>query len=97
MSQLFLGMLVDGNEPRLTSEYKDMIRFHLHYLTHADFGPSRHATARKTSVSGIFHHVRGLIAWAEIVEPDFGSAALKKFETVKWPPIQPGRWGDEED
>jgi hypothetical protein len=95
--RIVLGMLVDGNEPRLAREYKDMIRFHLHYLTHADFGPSRHATARKTSVSGIFHHVRGLIAWAEIVEPDFGNAALKKFETVKWPPIQPGYWSEEED
>lgn len=95
--RIVLGMLVDGNEPRLAREFKDMIRFHLHYLTHADFGPSLHAAARKTSVSGIFHHVRGLIAWAEIVEPDFGSAALKKFETVKWPPIQPGHWSGEED
>lgn len=95
--RIVLGMLVDGNEPRLAREYKDMIRLHLHYLSHADFGPSRHATTRKTSVSGIFHHVRGLIAWAEIVEPDFGSAALKKFEAVEWPPILPGHWGEEED
>ncbi len=88
--RIVLGMLVDGKEPRLAREYKDMIRLHLHYLTRADFGPSRHATARRTSVSGIFHHVRGLIAWAEIVEPKFGEAALKKFEAIGWPPIQPG-------
>ena len=95
--RIVLGMLVDGNEPRLARDYKDMIRLHLHYLTHGDFGPSRHAMARKTSVSGIFHHVRGLIAWTEVVEPDFGAAALKKFESIEWPPIQPDYWIDEDD
>lgn len=95
--RIVLGMLVDGNEPRLAREYKDMVRLHLHYLTHPAHGPSGHAAARNTSVSGIFHHVRGLIAWTQIVEPDFGEEALKKFESVNWPPLQPGNWIDEDN
>lgn len=88
--RIVLGLLVDGKEPRLSREYKDMIRLHLHYLRHPDHGPSGHASARRTSISGIFHHVRGLIAWAQIIEPDFGNEALNKFESVDWPPLQPG-------
>ncbi len=95
--RIVLGMLVDSDRPRLTGEYKDMIRLHLHYLTSSGHGPAVHAAARKTSISGIFHHVRGLIAWAQIVEPEFGAAALKRFETVEWPPIQPDPFRDDED
>ena len=64
---------------------------HLHYLTSESHGPSVHAASRKTSVSGIFHHVRGLIAWAETVEPDYGARALESFESVDWPPLEPNR------
>lgn len=87
--RIVLGMLVDGDAPRLPQEYKDMIRLHLHYLRSPSYGPSSHALARKTSVSGIFYHVRGLIAWAEQVEPRFGKRALAEFNSVDWPPIRP--------
>lgn len=95
--RIVLGMLVDSDRPRLTREYKDMIRLHLHYLASPDHGPAMHAEARKTSVSGIFHHVRGLIAWLQIVEPYFGADALKKFEAVDWPPIQPDPFSEEDE
>lgn len=85
--KIVLGMLVDSSRPRLTREYKDIIRMHLHYLTHNDFGPAHHAAARKTSISKIYHHVLGIICWARIVEPEFGNSALKKFNSVNWPPI----------
>lgn len=85
--KVVLGILVDGNTPRLPREYKDKIRQHLHYLSHPDFGPSEHASARKTSVSRIYHHVFGLICWAKAVEPNFGNEALAKFNAVYWPPI----------
>lgn len=91
--RIVLGMLVDSDRPRLTREFKDMIRLHLHYLASPAHGPALHALARNTSISGIFHHVRGLIAWSQIVEPDFGAAALKRFESVNWPPIQPDPFG----
>ena len=89
--RIVLGMLVDSERPRLPREYKDNIRMHLHYLTSESHGPSVHAASRKTSVSGIFHHVRGLIAWAETVEPDYGARALESFESVDWPPLEPKR------
>ncbi len=89
--RIVLGMLVDSERPRLPREYKDNIRMHLHYLRSASHGPSAHAGSRKTSVSGIFHHVRGLIAWAETVEPDYGARALASFQSVDWPPLEPQR------
>lgn len=85
--KIVLGMLVDGNQPRLTQEYKDMIRLHLHYLTDQRFGPASHAKARKTSISKMYHHVLGMIYWAISVEPTFGQGALEKFNSINWPPI----------
>lgn len=85
--KIVLGVLVDSSQPKLTREYKDLIRLHLHYLTHPDFGPAKHADARKTSIARIYHHVFGTICWARAVEPKFGSAALVRFNLIDWPPI----------
>jgi RNA-directed DNA polymerase len=96
--RIVLGMLVDGGNPRLSSEFKDNIRLHLHYLSSQKHGPAQHALARKTGVSSIYHHVRGLIAWAVQVEPRFGYTALEKFRSVNWPLVQPqgaeDEWGE---
>ena len=85
--RIVLGMLVDGPEPRLSREFKDDLRQHLHYLASEDFGPSRHAERQKLSVSTRYHRVRGLIGWAMRVEPKFGAKCLAQFEAVAWPPI----------
>jgi len=85
--KIVLGLLVDGSRPRLTRDYKDMLRLHLHYLTHSDYGPAAHATARKTSISKIYHHILGKIYWARSVEPKFGNNILDIFNAVDWPPI----------
>jgi len=90
--RIVLGMLVDGDRPRLSSEYKDMIRLHLHYLTSPKHGPAVHAAKRKTSISGIYNHVRGLISWAQTVEREYGDAALAKLLAVDWPPLEPNIW-----
>jgi RNA-directed DNA polymerase len=94
--RIVLGMLVDGPTPRLQRAYKDMIRLHLHYLSSPAYGPAKHALARKTGVSSLYHHVRGLIGWSQQVEPAFGRQALELFASVDWPPIQPRRieWND---
>ncbi|OYU72560.1 MAG: hypothetical protein CFE32_23390 [Alphaproteobacteria bacterium PA3] len=96
--RIILGMLVDGPAPTLQRAYKENIRLHLHYLSSPAFGPAHHALARKTGVSALYHHVRGLIGWAQQVEPTFGQQALEQFVSVNWPPIQPRRiesdWGD---
>jgi RNA-directed DNA polymerase len=87
--KIVLGMIVDGPNPRLPNEDKDLLRQHLYFLTNSNHGPAKHAVARKTSISGIYHHVRGKIAWAEQIEPVFGKYCLDKFNSVKWPPIRP--------
>ena len=74
--RIVLGMLVDGPSPRLPREFKDMLRLHLYYLGSSNHGPSKHALSRRTSVSSLYHHVRGLIGWAMSVEPDFGARLL---------------------
>jgi hypothetical protein len=95
--RIVLGMLVNGDQPRLPAEYKEMIRMHLHYLRSPKYGPSLHACARRTSVSGIFNHVRGLISWAQMVEPAYGAAALVKFQAVNWPVLEPEHFDEDND
>jgi RNA-directed DNA polymerase len=85
--KVVLGMLVDGNRPRLAKEFKDQLRMHLHYLSHQNFGPAHHAVARGTSIASIYHHVLGLIFWARAVERAYGSSLLKEFNRIEWPPI----------
>ena len=87
--RIVLGMLVDGPIPRLSREFKDMLRLHLHYLRSPAFGPSKHAESRRTSVSSLYYHVRGLIAWAETVEPKYGTKILAEFREIRWPTVQP--------
>lgn len=101
--RIVLGMLVDGPHPRLARDYKDRLQLHLYYLRSPIHGPSVHAINRNISVSTLFHHVRGLIAWAERVEPTYGKEMLSQFEEVQWPPIDYRRpvhlsaGGDEEE
>lgn len=85
--KLVLGLLVDGGNPRLTKDFKDKMRMHLHYLSHPDFGPARHALSRSTSIAAIYHHVLGLIFWARSVDKSYGAELLEKFNRVNWPPI----------
>src|SRR3569833_2526801 len=85
--KVVLGLLVDTVHLRLPKEFKDILRMHLHYLTDSKFGPAHHASARKTSVSRIYHHVFGLICWARAVEPSYGNSMLTRFNSIVWPPI----------
>lgn len=85
--RVILGILVDSKTPRLCREFKDQLRQHLYYLCSLDHGPSKHADTRKMSVSTLFHHIRGKIAWAEKVEPKFGANCLAQFNVIKWPPL----------
>lgn len=91
--RIVLGMLVDGDTPRLSREFKDELRLHLHYLSSPLHGPAAHALARGTGVSSMYHHIRGLIAWAQCVEPGYAAEALARFHVVAWPLVQP-RWAE---
>ena len=84
--KIILGLLVDREQPRLTREFKLRVRKHLHYLTHKDFGPARHALANNAaSIYALRNHVKGLLAFASGVEPSYADRQMKIFETIKWP------------
>ncbi len=87
--RIVLGVLVNSSEARLTREFKDGLRLHLYYLGSPEHGPAAHAASRNTSISSLYHHVRGLISWAESVEPKYAAKMLHSFNAVKWPPVQP--------
>jgi RNA-directed DNA polymerase len=80
--RIVLGMLVNGPTPKLPREFKDMLRLQLHYLTSPKFGPSKHAERLKTSLSTLYHRVRGLIGWAISVEPDYGAECLGSIKST---------------
>lgn len=84
--KIVLGLLVDQGHPRLTKEYKDALRMHIHFLTHAAVGPVAHATNRGfDSVLGLQHHVFGLAAFATGIEPLWGKQRLQELSAVHWP------------
>jgi len=89
--RIILGLLVDGPSPRLSKAFRDNLRLHLYYLSDPACGPAKHALARNTSISSLYHHVRGLIGWAQQVEPAYGQRLLITFAAVDWPQIQPQR------
>jgi RNA-directed DNA polymerase len=79
-----LGLQVDGDAPRLRREFKDSLRQHLHYLE--KFGPIEHANARNfDSVWGMKCHIRGLIDYANMVEPEYAGSLKKRFNELDWP------------
>ena len=83
--KIVLGLLVDGPTPRLPREFKSRLRMHLYYLNHPNIGPAGHAEARRfQSIIGLRSHVRGLIAHAQLVEPQYADARLKEFNSITW-------------
>jgi RNA-directed DNA polymerase len=82
--KVVLGLLVDGVSPRLTRDFRSMLRQHLYYLE--NLGPIEHAKRRGfDSIWGMYRHVRGLIDFANMVEPLYGQAMLAQFNAVTWP------------
>ena len=84
--KIVLGLLVDQGHPRLTREYKDTLRMHIHFLTHTTIGPVAHANNRGfDSVLGLQHHVFGRAAFAAGIEPAWGKQRLQELSAVQWP------------
>ena len=83
--KVVLGLLVDGDEPRLTRAFRANLRMHLYYLAHPNVGPAKHAASRGfTAVAGLRNHLEGLIAYARQVDPEYGARALKSFKRLNW-------------
>ena len=83
--KVVLGLLVDGETPRLTRRFKHNLRMHLHYICHPKFGPAKHAATRGfASVEGLRQHLLGLIAHASQIEPAYAASAKEAFRRAKW-------------
>ena len=82
--KVVLGLNVDGDVPRLPKEFKSKMRQHLYYLR--TVGPAAHAAKRNfDTVWGLQRHLRGLVDFAHMVEPEYGSELLRALGAVSWP------------
>lgn len=87
--KVVLGLLVDGPEPRLTKEFKEKVRTHIHFLSRSDVGPEKHKTARRfDSIYGLQRHIYGLVAFAYSVEPIWAQKAFAALKKVSWPKLE---------
>lgn len=83
--KVVLGLFVDRERPRLTRQFRNRLRQHLHYLQHEDFGPQIHADKRGfQSVSGLKNHLYGLVAYAGQVEPVYADDYRLKLDRINW-------------
>jgi hypothetical protein len=84
--KVVLGLMVDGPSPRLTREFKGLLRQHLYYLASPRAGPIEHAKRRGfKAVAGLRNYVQGLVAFARQIEPTFGDECAEKLAMVSWP------------
>jgi len=84
--KIVLGLLVDGQKPRLLRSFKASMRQHLYYLQHPKIGPVAHAKKRGfVSVVGLRNHLFGLASFAVQIEPKYGKHCLSQLHKVDWP------------
>jgi hypothetical protein len=82
--KVVLGVLVDGDKPRLRTEYKRMMECHAYFLSR--FGPHQHSERRGfASVLGFRRHLEGKLAFAQSVEPDFAASIREVLSDITWP------------
>lgn len=84
--KVVLGLLVDGAEPKLTREFRDRLRMHIHFCEYTAIGPVLHATNRGfDSVLGLQRHLFGLAAYAQSIDRTLGTAYLDRLRKIDWP------------
>jgi RNA-directed DNA polymerase len=83
--KVLLGILVDGDRPRLTRAFRNNIETHLFALTSKKVGPAAHRQKRAfASTLGMRRHIEGLIAFAHQVNPPYAAKLYAQFNTVDW-------------
>jgi RNA-directed DNA polymerase len=88
--KIVLGLLVDGDRPRLRREFRERLLVHAHYLKR--FGPAHHAEKRGfRSVWSMHRHIYGLVGYARQVEPAFAQRVEEELASVRWGPL--AHWG----
>ncbi|AVS87574.1 RNA-directed DNA polymerase [Paracidovorax avenae] len=82
--KVVLGLLVDGDAPRLTRQFRDKIRQHLYYLEKN--GIKAHVEARAfESIGGMYRYLRGLIDYAKSIDSAYAAPLLRRLEALPWP------------
>lgn len=84
--RVVLGLLVDGSRPKLTKQFRDRLRLHLHHIGPNGAGAIKHAELNHfQSVFGLRNHIEGLISFAHSVDPDYAKKAWKALNVAAWP------------
>ncbi len=82
--KVVLGLLVDGERPRLTQAFRDRIETHLYGAK--KFGPQAHAATRGfSSVLGLRRHIEGLLAYASYIDSSYAETLVITNSQIKWP------------
>jgi hypothetical protein len=81
--KIVLGLSVDGDMARLSRAFKQTLRLHIY---HCKRNVAEHASARKFSaIAGLENHLRGLLAYAHQIEPDYAAKMQQQFDLIVWP------------
>jgi RNA-directed DNA polymerase len=83
--KVLLGVLVDGDRPRLTHDFRNNVETHLFAITSKKIGPAAHRQKRGfASTIGMRRHIEGLIAFAHQVDPPYAAKLYEQLNTVDW-------------
>lgn len=81
--KVVLGLLVDRDRPRLSRRFRGKLEQHLFYLVRN--GPVSHARRRGfRSVFSMQQYIKGLLSFANQVDPTYAAPLRTTFATVKW-------------
>ena len=84
--KVVLGLSVSGAEPRLTRDFKNKLRAHIHYLKkYQSQGIPPHEKLKFDSSLGLQRHVFGLAYYAMGIERVWGAARLAELKALPWP------------
>jgi RNA-directed DNA polymerase len=80
--KVVLGLLVDGDRPRLPRKFRDELDMHCYYAM--KLGAKQHAEQRKfRSTLSFLDYIQGKIAFASQVEPQRGREWMSEFSTIR--------------
>ena len=84
--KLVLGLLVDGDHPRLSKQARTRMERHLYSVQKFGWVASSKHFEFETTI-GYFNHVRGLMAYVKDVDPERYDEYLPQFESQPSPLI----------
>lgn len=79
--KIVLGLLVNGDKPRLTKEFKKEVRSHIYYSTHNKIGIDKHRKKRGfESLEGFVNFINGKLSYAYYIEPNWARPLMLEFK-----------------